>query len=496
MFAARPSAGRLGALLGTLVHTPLFGELEVISRGALVYDSYGTITAVLDEQRLGEGGLASFLQGDPKIELQVDYGDKIITPGLIDAHCHAPQYVFTGTGMDLPLLSWLNKYTFPCESRFQDLEFARVAYSKAVARHVSFGTTFCSYFGTIHATAADLLVDIVETTGQRAFVGKVSMDRNSPDYYIEETDKGVQDAQEFALRTLGRSAAGRAFLDSLDDHGPGEGDDTWVKPWDPSRSLLNRPADTPLVLPCITPRFVPTCSIPMLSKLGALSAKYGLPLQSHLSESKGEIAWVRELHPECSSYGQVYERYNLLHPAAYMAHCVHSDPEERALLHRTGCGVVHCASSNFNLMSGVMDCRLFLSEGIKVGLGTDVAGGHSASMLDAIRQTITASTVLALQRPQLPSATGGDAGNAAPLNYKEALYLATMGSARVLNMENVVGSLAVGKKLDVVVVDVNASGGAIDCFGLEDVQEKMQKWLFLGDDRNVAAVFVDGKQIR
>ena len=302
---ARPAAGTRAALLGTLVHAPTFGALDVVLRGALVYDERGVITDVLDQAKETKE-LKELLSADPKVGLVVDYGNRLITPGLIDAHCHAPQYVFTGTGMDLPLLQWLNKYTFPCESRFQDLEFARQAYSKAVSRHVSFGTTFCSYFGTIHAAAADLLVDIVETTGQRAFVGKVSMDRNSPDFYIEETARGIADAEGFCRRTLARSEAGKAFLAQAEAEADAGAQQPATK-FSLARSLLNSP-QVPLVLPCVTPRFVPTCSVPMLTQLGALSAKYGLPLQSHLSESQGEIAWVRDLHPECSSYGDVYDR--------------------------------------------------------------------------------------------------------------------------------------------------------------------------------------------
>lgn len=472
------------AVIGTLVHAPRFGELEIVTRGALVYDGNGIITRVLKDTEVLDGDLRAALALDPLLDEVVDYGTKLVLPGLVDAHCHAPQYVFTGTGMDLPLLEWLNKYTFPCESRFKDLEFARLAYTKAVSRHLSFGTTFCSYFGTIHGAAADLLVDIAEDLGQRAFVGKVSMDRNSPDFYIEDTSRGVQDACDFAVRTLRRYPAGARLVEAAD------ADPTSI--FRPERSLLNSPHEVPLVLPCVTPRFVPTCTAEMLTKLGVLSAKYGLPMQSHLSESTGEIAWVRELHPECSSYAQVYHQFGLLHTGAFMAHCIHSDDEERRLLLSTGCGVVHCPSSNFNLMSGVMDCRRFLAEGVKVGLGTDVAGGHSPSMLDAIRQAIVASTVTALRHKEGGS---GEAGPA-PLSYKEALYLATMGSAQVLNMDKVVGSLEVGKKLDVLVVDVDSPGSAIDCFGREDVEERVQKWLFLGDDRNLHAIYVDGRQVK
>lgn len=137
----RPAAGKLTAVIGTLVHAPIFGEMSVTARGAVLFDSDGLITSVLDQAATPELALATALQARPEVEHCLDYGDCLITPGLIDAHCHAPQYVFTGTGMDLPLLAWLEKYTFPCEARFEDVGFARLAYGKAVRRHLSLGAS-------------------------------------------------------------------------------------------------------------------------------------------------------------------------------------------------------------------------------------------------------------------------------------------------------------------------------------------------------------------
>ena len=188
----------LRALVGTVIHSIGFGELQVLPRGAIFVNSRGTIQKVLDMS--GYDSSAVFAPDTTPfegVEEVRDFGRKLIIPGFIDAHCHAPQYAFTGTGMDLPLLQWLEKYTFPTESRFSDLEFARAVYSKSVRRHLRNGTTFACYFATIHNSAAKVLVDVIAEAGQRAYVGKVSMDRNSPDFYIEETNKGLEDAEEF-----------------------------------------------------------------------------------------------------------------------------------------------------------------------------------------------------------------------------------------------------------------------------------------------------------
>jgi guanine deaminase len=238
-----------------------------------------------------------------------------------------------------------------------------------------------------------------------------------------------------------------------------------------------------------------------------------------------EIQWVLELHPECETYASVYEQFGLLSPNTYMAHCCHSPKEEREVLKRNQSSVVHCASSNFMLNSGVMDVKLFLAEGIKVALGTDVAGGFSPSMLDAMRQTIIASRVKGFDHrqraqqtksntpvtPSSPSLSSENEDNSSlasssednafssamysSLNYLEAFHLATVGGAEVLGMDEVVGNFLPGKKLDCLVVDVNADNTPIDVFDHESVLEHFQKFLFLGDDRNIVHVFVDGKEV-
>lgn len=654
-------------IIGCIVHSVAFGEIDIIDHGAIIYSKDdGIIQRVINLQTHPE--LSVLFSGFPKDRVQ-DYTGKLIIPGFVDAHCHAPQYVFTGTGMDLPLLLWLEKYTFPCEARFSDTSFARKAYEKSIKRHLKCGTTFASYFATIHTDACKVLVDVIHSVGQRALVGKVSMDRNSPDFYVEETKDGCVLAEEFAEYVLSLTEVGRDFVTKINQKPITVGTvEQMIKPSDSSQSLgltdcesvytasspfvapmnapiqtrrprgmtemseytlsysqhggdswldssshsvgtpralqLQLPIDvmkngfvstkvntltlmnstvTPLVMPCITPRFVPTCTGEMMQKLGDIARKYALPVQSHMSESVNEIEWVAELHPDCPTYAQVYEKYGLLHENVHMAHCCNCPPEELAVLKRTGASVVHCASSNFMLSSGVMDVREFLEEGIKVALGTDVAGGYSPSMLDAIRQSIVASRVkgfdhkvykppqplmeqhhlerslsyaecnqfyteedfpnghpddgskpvsvaqVNLQHPataaivsctdcstdgitpspssiRLTDSTDSlsvdDTTSSPPsptpyrsLNYCEAFHLATVGGAEVLGMGDVIGNFKRGKKLDCLIIDVDAQDGPIDLFGEETNLQKFEKFLFLGDDRNIQNVIVDGRLV-
>jgi guanine deaminase len=369
---------------------------------------------------------------------------EFIIPGFVDTHIHAPQYTFTGTGYDKPLLEWLNTYTFPQESKFSDIIHAKNAYTKVVKKTLSCGTTTACYFATIHLDASKILVDVLASQKQRAFVGKVNMDRNSPDYYIENMMDSIRDTQDFVNYTLAQN--------------------------------------NQLITPIITPRFVPTCTSELMHKLGEIAQTHNLPIQSHVSENKSEIDWVKSLHPECDSYSSVYLNHNLLNSRTVMAHCIHLTDKERALFKEHNVGISHCANSNFSLVSGVLNARRLLNEGhVKIGLGTDVGGGYSPSILDAIRQAIIASKTIYIQDSSYT-----------PLNIKEAFYMATLGGATVLGRDSRIGNFIVGKAFDALRIKVDT---VIDVFPHDDLTSLFEKFLFLGDDRNIKSVFVNGEQI-
>ncbi|EEY69083.1 guanine deaminase, putative [Phytophthora infestans T30-4] len=443
------------AYKANVVHSVALGELQVLQPGLVGVNEHGKIVFVLD---LSQSPLVT-----RHFDELVDLGEQLLLPGFIDGHAHAPQYSFIGVGMHLPLLQWLETYTFPYESKFQNLDYARAVYEKAVQRHLSSGTTTCSYFATVHLEACKVLADVLEQAGQRGYVGKVNMDRNGSSGLQEETQTSIDDTREFVLYV---------------------------------QSKRNE-----LVTPVITPRFVPSCTSKLMKALAEISREHQpkLPVQSHLGENRDEISWVKSLHPESETYTGVYDDHGLLHDRSYMAHCIWCSKSERELLREKKTAVIHCPNSNFSLSSGVLNVRRLLQEGIKVGLGTDVSGGYSPSMLDAIRQAVIASKLVSIGNGSSGDEDTGESQHE-PLSFAEAFHLATVGSAEALGLGDRVGNFMVDKDFDALVVDPYAPNSPIDeahdPVEAADVLHTFQKFLFLGDDRNIVSIFVGGRQVK
>lgn len=352
--------------------------------------------------------------------------------------------------MDLQLLEWLNTHTFPCESKFKDVDHASDAYTKVIQRFLASGTTTVSWFATIHLEACKKLVDLVEKYGQRAYVGKVNMDSNSPDYYVESTASSVEDT--------------RTFIEYV------------------------KKKNNSLITPVVTPRFAISCSSELMNGLSQLADEYKLPIQTHLCENPDEIAFTMSLFPNSKDYTSVYDDHNLLNERAYMAHCVHMTDAEIDMLAERKTGVSHCANSNFSLHSGVCDVRRFLAKGVKVGLGTDVAGGYSPSMLDSIRSAFFASKTNKFIHRDMKNDP-----DYIPLAPAELLFLATLGGAQVLGLQDKIGNFTEKKAFDALWVDLK--DGSLDLMGGETQQQKIEKFLFNGSAQNLKHVYVQGKRV-
>ena len=255
-----------------------------------------------------------------------------------------------------------------------------------------------------------------------------------------------------------------------------------------------------LVCPILTPRFAPSCTSELLSGLGALHQDTKLPIQTHLSENLPELALVREIFPNHSSYTAVYDAHNLLTPRTVLAHAIHLSPEERSLIKSCGASVSHCPISNTYLASGICPVRELLDEGITVGLGTDVSGGWSPSVLHAAREAAGVSRLrTAFCPPELKEAEK----ERLKLGVEEVLWMATRGGAKALGLESRVGGFEVGMEWDAQLVDLGATveenssggGGGVGLWGGETWEERIAKWVFCGDERNTKAVWVEGRLV-
>ncbi|KAF9898334.1 hypothetical protein BX616_004167 [Lobosporangium transversale] len=431
---------------GTLIHSLSIKEIEYIRQGLLFIDDEGKIAKLV--KNVPEDRVEAELEGVDEDRVVRLNDDQFIIPGFIDTHIHAPQYTFCGNGHDLPLLEWLDTYTFPRESKFADKEYAHKLYTKSVARSLRNGTTSACWFATIHLDACKELVNIIQEQGQRAYVGKVNMNQNSPDFLIETTESSVRDT--------------RAFIEYVNK----------------TNAQLNH---KPLITPIITPRFAISCTSDLLTELGKLAKEYNLPIQSHLCENMNEIGFTMSLFPQSVNYTAVYADHGLLNDRTIMAHCVHMKDEELDLMKEKNAGISHCANSNFNLKSGMADVRKMINKDIKVGLGTDVAGGYSPSILEALRASRSCSV-----------ARNADT----TLLVTELFYLATMGGARVMELQDTIGNFQIGKEFDAILVNTSADNSPVDVFDHDSIETKFEKYLFVGDDRNNEKIYVQGKEVR
>ncbi len=368
----------------------------------------------------------------------VDYGDKLLIPAMNDMHVHAPQVHNQGVAMDLELLPWLQNYTFPEESKYADVEYAERMYRRFMHTQWLFGTMRSVVFGTVHTESTRRLMQLYQEAGMGALVGKVAMNRNCPEALCEDVEATI---------------AGNEKL--IAEFGNPDG----------------------MVRPIITPRFVPSCSPELLKACGELANKYQLPVQSHLSENVSEIAWVAELEPESKSYGDAYNRYGLFgQTPTIMAHCVWTKGHELELMKQNGVMVAHCPTSNFNLSSGMAPIRSLLDEGVRIGLGSDISGGHDLNMFRML--------VYAIQVSKMHYQLNHDK---AFLNLSEIFWIATKSAGSFFGR---VGSFEPGYDFDALVIDDSVLYPAE-----YSLLHRLERFIYVGDDRQIVHRFCRGKEV-
>lgn len=366
-----------------------------------------------------------------------DYGRALVIPAFSDLHIHASQYVQRGVGMDKLLFDWLSDYTFPQEARFADINYAKGVYDRVVEDFIRHGSFHSSVFTTIHYDASSHLFEAMEEKGLYAYVGKVNMDRNSPDYLCENTADSLRDTERFIIEHKG----GRT------------------------------------VKPILTPRFAPTCSEELLFGLGRLGEKYGCGVQTHLCESLAEVDWTLKLFPDYRADAEIYERAGLLDKGpAVFAHVIFPSEHDLEILGRHKAVSVHCPDATCNIIAGIMPACNMLKSGQRLAIGSDVGAGSAVPVYRQIASAVRHSKIKEFYEPENKK-----------LSFPQAFYMGTKGGGSIFDR---VGSLEKGYRLNALVLD-----------GLDEevcplsAAERLERFCYTGDDRNIVDRWLDGRRI-
>jgi guanine deaminase len=379
------------------------------------------------------GTLLPRLPSDTVVE---NFRGKLIVPGFIDCHVHFSQLEIIASYGE-QLLDWLNRYAYPEEMRFSDVDYANAMASVFVDELLQNGTTSALVFATVHPHSVDAILEAADARNMRLIAGKVLMDKNCPAELSDSAGSGYEDSKRLIERWHGHGRLGYA----------------------------------------ITPRFALTSSEAQLEAAGKLATEFpDTWVHTHLAENTAEVDAVSQQFPWSKSYLDVYDHFGLLRERSMFAHCLHLDDKDRALMARKNGAVAFCPTSNLFLGSGLFDLRAMQKANMRVGLATDVGGGTSLSLLKTMSE---AYKVLHLRGQALPAT--------------RALYLATLGAAESLYIDDQIGNFAPGKEADFVVLDPDASSiTARRTKTAETFEEMLFAIIMLGDDRNVAATFLQG----
>lgn len=405
-------------------------------------DQKDRLTERPDQYLLVRDGRIAGFTADPGEDLAIlDHSGQLIIPSFTDIHVHAAQFPNMGLGMDMPLLPWLETYTFPLEMKYADPDYARLVYPRFVHALWEQGSLRSCIYASIHREATEILMDELIASGLAAYVGKVNMNRNAPEGLTESLEDSIADTRQWLDRYAKAS---------------------------------------PLVKPILTPRFVPSVTSELMRALGDLARAYEVPLQSHLNENRDEVAWVRELHPESDNYLDIYQDHDMIREhATIMAHCIYNEAEEVASFVRQGIFLAHCPNANLNMSSGIMPAaKLMRTEGINMALGTDVAGGHTLSIPQVMVAAMQSSNILFALDPAAES----------PLTLAEAFWMGTRGGGTFFGP---CGDFNPGASCDLLIID---DSDALQLRGMS-LTDRLSKFLFTGTPSQIRVRMLQGRII-
>ena len=410
---------------GNIVYSKNSKELVEISNGYIIVDN-GVIQDVFETLP------------NKYLNYQVrDFGKGVIIPAFTDLHVHAPQYPNRGIAMDALLYDWLNQYTFPLESKYKDEEFAKKVYSAFVNDLIKHGTMHASVFATIHNPATDYLISALEDKGIQSYVGKVNMDKDSPDILVETTEQSLIDTEAFIKKNINNKYA----------------------------------------KPILTPRFAPTCSFNLLKELGKLADKYDIGCQTHIVESLWEKEEAKKCFNGCRCDMQIYEEAGLLkHKPFIAAHFVFPSEEDLALLHKCGGYAVQCPDATTNVIAGIMQTGKLLDTGTNLAIGSDISAGSYLGIYRQVASSVRLSKIKSFYEPEQRT-----------ISFQEAFYMATKSSGAIFGK---VGSLEKDYIFDALVID-----DLEDDFMKLSPSQIVERFCYSGEVNNIKHRFLRGKEI-
>ena len=429
--------------LATIMQTPERHRLEVLRDVRIDVDERGVIRSI---EQAGPDATADVVLP----------AATVLIPGLVDTHIHAPQWPQLGTGLDLPLETWLFEHTFPLEAKLTDPEFAAQVWPDMVATLLAHGTTTAAYYATISVETTTMLAQVCVSAGQRALVGRVAMDHpdGTPTWYRDaDAAAGV--------------AASASSIEQI------------------------RALGSPVVGPIITPRFAPACTDELLLGLGELARSTGERVQTHCSESDWEHGYAFERF--AMSDTEALDGFGLLADHAVLAHGDHLSDEDLTLMATRGAGVAHCPLSNAYFANAVFPARRALEAGVRVGLGTDVAGGAQPGLLTQCADAVTMSRLL---DEGVDARLDADVRGVpeSRISITDAFWMATAGGAELLGLD--VGLLEVGRQFDAVAVEIARPGSALRAWeGIDDDQRTFEKVVRLTTPADITDVWVAGRRV-
>lgn len=413
---------------GNIVFTPTREDFATLERGYVVVGDHGMVTECAEE--------LSDHHADATV---IDHGDRLLIPGFTDAHVHAPQLPIAGLQYNTELIDWLETITLPQEARLDDRDYAGAVYGRFIDALRHNGITGSIIMATVHAGTATMLVDALIDAGLRACVGKVSADQYAPAYALEDTEQGIAESRRFLAENHGKSE---------------------------------------LVGPAIAPSVSMVCSRELMTALAGQAAEFDVPCHVHLSENRTEIEVTMKMYPDCIDFVDTYERAGLMTTAnTVAAHSIHLSDREKRAIRDAGVLVAHCPHSNLNLLSGVMKLAEYHDLGIRVGLGSDVSGGHTLNPFQNI--------VAAIQSGAMNYLEGR---TSRPVGAAEAFYCATKGGGSFFGKT---GSFEIGYAFDALIIDDSAWSAHEPL----SVAQRIEKLIYCGDDRNIEHVYVHGRRL-